>query len=63
MRELEITWDYEDYLTITERKDNAKTKARWLQVMALINNKFYEGINTEVHETILWVDEMLKEVK
>jgi len=61
MRELEITWNYADYLAVTERKDNEKTKKRWLDVISLINNKYYEGINTEIHETILWIDDDILE--
>jgi hypothetical protein len=63
MRKLELgSWDYDDYLTITGRDDNSKTKARWLEVIALINSKHYDGINNEVRETIDYVDmEVLKE--
>jgi len=61
MRELNITWSYKDYLEITERKDSEQTRKRWFDVISLINNKYYDGINTEIHETILWIDDDILE--
>ena len=60
--ELNITWDYDDYLVVTEREDNADTHERWTEVVDLIDNKHYDGIHSEMVNTIKFVDEtILKE--
>jgi len=63
MRKLELgSWDYDDYLEVSGRKDNDKTKTRWLEVIALINSKYYESIDNEIRETVNWIDnEILEE--
>jgi hypothetical protein len=65
MRKLELTnWEYDDYRAITSRDDTAKTRTRWLEIIALINDKHYESIDNEIRETITWIDsEILKEEK
>jgi hypothetical protein len=65
MRKLELTnWEYDDYRAITGRDDTAKTRTRWLEIIALINDKHYESIDNEIRETITWIDsEILKEEK
>lgn len=65
MRELELTnWEYDDYRAITGRDDTTTTQTRWSEIIALINNKYYESIDNEIKETITWIDkEILKEEK
>ena len=59
--ELKFTWTYEDYLAVTEREDNADTHERWTEVVALIDNKHYDGIHSEMVNTIKFVDERILE--
>ena len=65
MRKLKLTnWEYDDYRAISGRDDTAKTRTRWLEIIALINDKYYESIDNEIRETITWIDsEILKEEK
>ena len=59
---LHFTWDYDDYLAVTEREDNDDTAERWVKVVALIDNKHYESVDDEIRDTIHYVDErILKE--
>jgi len=57
MRELEIgKWEYDDFRAVTGRDDTKQTQERWLEVIALINDKYYESIDNEIRETIVWID-------
>lgn len=62
MRELEMgNWVYDDYRAITGRDDTKQTQERWLEIIALINDKYYESIDNEIRETIVWVDSEILE--
>lgn len=62
--ELNFTWNYDDYLSVTGREDNDDTAERWTEVVDLIDNKHYESVDDEIRDTIQYVDErILKEEK
>lgn len=60
--ELKFTWTYDDYLAVTEQWHSEATLAKWVKTVELIDNKYYEGVDSEIKETIEFInDEILKE--
>jgi len=59
--ELRFTWTYNDYLVVTEREDNEDTAERWVEVVSLIDNKHYDGVHSEIVNTIMFIDKEILE--
>ena len=60
---LHFTWDYDDYLAVTEREDNDDTAERWVKVVALIDNKHYESVDDETDADELTPEEQNDELR
>lgn len=59
---LKFTWTYDDYLAVTEQWHSEDTLAKWVKTVELIDNKYYDDVNSEIRETIEYINnQVLKE--
>jgi len=49
-------WEYKDYLGATRRKDNAQSRKRWLDVVALLNTEYADELDDAVYSIIKEID-------
>ena len=52
MRTITFVCDYDTFLDISGRRDNAPNQKLWLEVVALVNTQHYDIIKNELCEAI-----------
>ncbi len=52
MRTIAFVCNYDTFLDITGRRDNAPNQKLWLNVVALVNTEHYDIIKSELCEAI-----------
>ena len=52
MRTIAFVCDYETFLNVTARRDNAPNQKLWLEIVALVNTEHYDTIRDELCEAI-----------
>jgi len=52
MRTIAFVCDYETFLNVTDRRDNAANQKLWLDIIALVNTEHYDTFKEELCEAI-----------
>jgi len=52
MRTIAFVCDYDTFLNVTDRRDNAANQKLWLDLIALVNTEHYDMFKGELCEAI-----------